>query len=118
EALREDDLRALDDADLEALARHCDADGERAGVQRRWWSRRADADDRQPEDGGCDEKTRSHDFVSTLTGMPTLEKSNIHFELTYTSRTQPCDAGYAGTSASSWNAIPPLNGTAHSSHSR
>ena len=33
-------------------------------------------------------------------------------------RTQPCDAGYAGTSADSWNAIPPVKELAYGSQIR
>jgi hypothetical protein len=33
-------------------------------------------------------------------------------------RTQPCEAGYTGTTPNSWNAMPPTKDTAHGSHSR
>ena len=54
----------------------------------------------------------------TFTGMPTLAKSYVQRATEYACLTQPCDAGYAGTTANSWKAIPPTNGSAHGSHSR
>src|SRR6476619_1419602 len=50
--------------------------------------------------------------------MPTYAKSKVHRATANGWRTQPCDAGYVGTTPNSWNAIPPSNGSAHGSHSR
>ena len=59
-----------------------------------------------------------HIRATTRTGMPTSAKLKVIRATEYDCRTQPCDAAYAGTTANSWNAMPPTNGTAHGSHSR
>src|SRR6478735_10623030 len=60
----------------------------------------------------------AHERASTRTGMPTLAKLYVQRATEKGCRTHPCDAGYTGTSPSSWKAIPPTNGSAHGSHSR
>src|SRR6185437_9020808 len=58
------------------------------------------------------------DLAITFTGMPTVAKLYVQRATVKDWRTHPCDAGKAGTSCSSWNAIPPTNGSAQGSHSR
>jgi hypothetical protein len=52
------------------------------------------------------------DLAITFTGIPTVAKLYVQRATVYSWRTQPWDAGYAGTSCSWWNAIPPTNGSA------
>ena len=70
---------------------------------------------REPGAGRPDRITpaRAHDRAITLTGMPTVAKAYVQRATVNDCRTQPCDAGNTGTSANSWKAMPPTNGSAH-----
>jgi hypothetical protein len=50
--------------------------------------------------------------------MPTVAKLYVQRATLTACRTHPCDAGKTGTSANSWKAMPPTNGSAHGNHSR
>ena len=91
EALRVQDIRAAHDADLEAVARERHADRQLSRRDRR-------GGPRLPPDGegqrNCDSREEGphRELAITLTGIPTYEKSNIHFAVAASWRTQPWEA--------------------------
>ena len=114
EAAREDHLASADDTCLEEGALETERDDECAGSARRGRrggrvvgtrQARGQREPRDDEHGG----DQPHASVSrtTSTGVPYVAKAYISGASRAIIRTQPCEAGYAGTEGYAWNAMPP-----------
>ena len=88
-------------------AREAERDRQLARHLRRRRGSRGERGRGQRERSGEDGGEPHRDVPSTVTGVPTWRRSYSHFMSPGGTRTQPCDAGYGGTSAYSWKATPP-----------
>ena len=117
EAAGEDHVAPAHDARLEDGALQAERDDQRArcarrGGRRRWrvvGEPRGRQREREEERRYGEHASAAHAIVSriTSTGVPYVAKAYISGASRAIIRTQPCEAGYAGTEGYAWKAMPP-----------